>query len=48
MKWIAEQSKRRGIKRLFLESGITNTHAHELFEELGFHQVSMVMMKSME
>jgi len=47
MRWIAEQSKQRSITRLFLESGISNTRAHEFFEELGFHQVSMVMMKSM-
>ena len=47
MNWIAEQAKRRGIKRLFLESGVTNTHAHEFFEEIGFHQISMVMMKSL-
>jgi GNAT superfamily N-acetyltransferase len=48
MQWIAEQSKQRAIRRLFLESGITNTHAHEFFEEVGFHQVSIVMMKSLE
>jgi GNAT superfamily N-acetyltransferase len=48
MYWIAEQSKQRGIKRLFLESGISNKHAHEFFEEIGFHQISMVMMKSLQ
>ena len=47
MNWIAEQAKRRAIRRLFLESGLTNTHAHEFFEEIGFHQISMVMMKSL-
>ena len=41
------KAKRRAIRRLFLESGVTNTHAHEFFEEIGFHQVSMVMMKSL-
>ncbi|TPQ39734.1 hypothetical protein C2U70_06780 [Bradyrhizobium guangdongense] len=47
MDWIFEQSRQRGIARLFLESGITNEHAHEFFEELGFSQVSMVMMKTL-
>jgi len=47
MNWIVGQAKQRGITRLFLESGVTNTHAHEFFEEIGFHQVSMVMMKSL-
>ena len=48
MQWVAQESKQRGIKRLFLESGITNDHAHEFFEDVGFHKISVVMMKSLQ
>ena len=48
MQWIAAESSQRGIKRLFLESGITNDHAHEFFEEIGFEKISVVMMKSLQ
>jgi len=48
LEWVAEQSRQRGIKRIFLESGVRNARAHKFFEETGFHQVSMVMMKSLQ
>jgi GNAT superfamily N-acetyltransferase len=47
MDWISSESRARGIGRLFLESGITNEHAHEFFEEIGFHKISVVMMKAL-
>ncbi len=45
MRWIIESLARSGIKRVFLESGITNHSAHHLFERLGFETVSIVMMR---
>ncbi len=45
--WITMQSVARGIKRLFLESGISNDPAHRLFEAVGFQKVSIVMMKQL-
>ena len=45
MRWIIETLGRSGIKRVFLESGVTNHSAHHLFERLGFETVSIVMMR---
>jgi ribosomal protein S18 acetylase RimI-like enzyme len=45
--WIAAEALKRGIRRLFLESGLANQRAHDFFEREGFHQTSMVMMKSL-
>ena len=45
MEWIVDAFRRAGIKRVFLESGITNESAHHLFERLGFETVSIVMMR---
>lgn len=43
--WIEAECARRGIHRMFLESGITNDHAHHFFEREGFKKVSVVMMR---
>jgi hypothetical protein len=40
-------ARSHGIRRLFLESGIANTRAHDFFEREGVHAVSVVMMKSL-
>jgi len=48
MQWINGECRRRGIYRQFLESGINNRSAHDLFERQGFRQVSVVMMKESE
>jgi GNAT superfamily N-acetyltransferase len=45
--WLDRECQRRGIHRLFLESGVENKSAHELFERDGFKPVSVVMMKSL-
>jgi GNAT superfamily N-acetyltransferase len=45
--WIATEAKGRKINRLFLESGVRNERAHHLFEEEGFHIVSVVMMRTL-
>jgi GNAT superfamily N-acetyltransferase len=45
VEWISDQSRARGIRRLFLESGISNESAHRFFESTGFERVSVVMMK---
>lgn len=45
LRWIEGECAKRGIGRLFLESGVTNDHAHHFFEEHGFEKVSVVMMK---
>jgi GNAT superfamily N-acetyltransferase len=46
--WIAAEARTHRIRRLFLESGITNKRAHDFFEREGFHPTSVVMMKSLE
>lgn len=48
MRWISGECHRRGIYRQFLESGLNNHSAHDLFERQGFRQVSVVMMKEIE
>ena len=45
MQWMIDEFRRAGVKRVFLESGITNDSAHHLFEHLGFKTVSIVMMR---
>jgi GNAT superfamily N-acetyltransferase len=45
--WIAQEARARDIGRLFLESGVHNERAHHLFEQQGFHIVSVVMMRSL-
>ena len=45
--WIAGEARTREIGRLFLESGVRNERAHHLFEQEGFHIVSVVMMRSL-
>ena len=43
--WVGQEAERAGCKRIFLESGVSNHHAHELFEREGFSICSVVMMK---
>jgi GNAT superfamily N-acetyltransferase len=43
--WITREAKNHNCHRLFLESGITNTHAHRFFEDQGFIPCSIVMFK---
>jgi GNAT superfamily N-acetyltransferase len=43
--WLYDQCRARQITRVFLESGINNHRAHELFKREGFGAVSVVMMK---
>ncbi len=46
--WIATEARARGIRRLFLESGINNEQAHAFFEREGFRPTSVVMMRELE
>jgi GNAT superfamily N-acetyltransferase len=46
--WIAAEGRTRGIRRLFLESGITNKRAHDFFEHEGFRPTSIVMMRELD
>lgn len=46
--WVTQESRSRGISRVFLESGINNHRAHELFKRDGFEPVSVVMMKEVK
>lgn len=41
MNYIVEFSKQKGVKSLFLESGITNDGAHHFFEKHGFKKISV-------
>jgi GNAT superfamily N-acetyltransferase len=45
LEWISKECTARGIRRMFLESGIENDHAHHFFEREGFEKVSVVMMR---
>ena len=45
--WVSAQCRQRGLARLFLESGINNHRAHDLFDREGFKKVSIVMMKEL-
>jgi ribosomal protein S18 acetylase RimI-like enzyme len=42
--WICDRMQEAGLRRIYLESGLTNEAAHHWFERNGFHQVSVVMM----
>ncbi len=43
--WVVARARAQGCERMFLESGVNNHRAHELFERVGFEQVSVVLMK---
>jgi GNAT superfamily N-acetyltransferase len=43
--WVVREAEVLGCARLFLESGMGNHRAHELFERQGFFTCSIVMMK---
>ncbi len=45
--WLAEQCRARGVTRFFLESGVDNYRAHHFFEQHGFRQTSIVMMRDL-
>lgn len=45
MRWIIDTFQRAGIRRVFLESGLSNKGAHYFFERLGFKTVSVSMMR---
>ncbi len=48
MGWIECEVAALGCMRLFLESGVTNDHAHHFFEREGFATCSIVMMKDIK
>ena len=47
LRWIEAECQARGMRRLFLESGVANHRAHDFFERRGFSQTSIVMMKDL-
>lgn len=47
LNWIEDECRKRGIKRLFLESGIGNDRAHEFFEHRGFVKTAVTMMREL-
>lgn len=48
VEWILQELRNKGIRRVFLESGVGNDHAHRYFEQVGFSTCSIVMMKSLD
>jgi GNAT superfamily N-acetyltransferase len=44
--WIIQELETAGVRRVFLESGLHNDHAHHFFESFGFRQCSIVMMRA--
>ena len=45
--WVSDALRERGVRRLFLESGIGNEVAHAFFVKRGFVPVSLVMLKEL-
>lgn len=45
--WVHDQCRTRGVRRLFLESGLDNECAHRFFARHGFRQTSVVMVKDL-
>lgn len=48
LEWISDDLQHRGIRRLFIESGIENLSAHHFFEKRGFEPISVVMLKELK
>ncbi|WP_432725778.1 GNAT family N-acetyltransferase [Variovorax sp. W6] len=46
--WICAELRLRGIRRVFLESGVGNEDAHRFFEARGCTPVSVTMLKELE
>lgn len=46
--WVCVELQRHGIQRLFLESGIGNTRAHDFFHARGCETVSVTMLKELD
>lgn len=46
--WVCAKLRQRGIRRVFLESGIGNEDAHHFFEARGCKPVSVTMLKELE
>lgn len=47
LEWIVDQCRAAGFGRLFLESGLGNHGAHAFFEDHGFAQISVVVMRDL-
>lgn len=47
LSWIEKALKESGIERVFLESGIQNTKAHQFFARHGFDKISVNMLKDL-
>ncbi len=45
LRWFEQQAASMGIRRIFLESGISNKEAHHFFTKNSFEITSVVMMK---
>jgi GNAT superfamily N-acetyltransferase len=45
IRWVTRQAEAAGCQRIFLESGLGNHKAHDLFHREGFAETSVVMMK---
>ena len=48
MEFLVAESRRAGSASIFLESGLNNESAHHFFHKTGFHQVSIVMRKTLD
>lgn len=47
-KWLEQQLKQTGIKRIALESGIKNKKAHLFFKKLGFNELAVEFIKEIQ
>ena len=46
--WIEARLREHGVRRVFLESGVSNHRAHEFFEARDFRACSLTMMKELD
>ncbi len=47
LNWISEECRALGFDKVFLESNIDNTRAHEFFRQKGFNTLSVVMCRNL-
>ncbi len=48
IRWIMSECRSIGFRRVFIESSMKNTRAHNFFSHAGFTEVSLVMSRQLE
>jgi ribosomal protein S18 acetylase RimI-like enzyme len=47
LRWLEDQLRKRGIRRIILESGINNERAHNFFKNMGFGKLAVEFVKEL-